>query len=566
MKKRALTILALFLALLMLAGCGADAVATSFVIEQESEAPAELCSFDEIEYVRPDMDSMYVTVAELEAALKGWFNYEQIYSLIDSFTRQCTNFNTMYDLSTIRACLDVTDEYYDAEYTWCMETDAEVQMLVDAAYSACANSVHAWWLERYVFWEGFREEYRIAEDRETNAVYEDYFRLVQRETELLAQYRDIVNELTIEIDGQLWDYDEYLLIDYDRACAAYYEKYNPILAELYIDLMETRREIAGLMGYDSYADYIYAYGFGRDYSPEQAGEFMAHVKTYIASLGRDASESGLAELLMYDPVDERELELYLETLVEGLGGSIEQAYDFMKEYRMYDFGMRPEKAEGSFQIYLSDYEAPYLFLSPYGYTDDVLTLCHEFGHYADSYIRKNAYESIDLAEVYSQAMQLIGAEQLRCLMTEEEYYNFRTMNLLDMLSSIQEQTAFAEFELRAFEMEEPTAEKLNELCDRLLEEYGVELDYAQYGVWVDIPHLFENPFYVVSYSVSVPLALQIYELELEEPGRGARCFVELSESLIPGLMEAAQLAGMEDPLSESSVRCTADFIRSQLMP
>ena len=82
--------------------------------------------------------------------------------------------------------------------------------------------------------------------------------------------------------------------------------------------------------------------------------------------------------------------------------------------------------------------------------------------------------------------------------------------------------------------------------------------------WVDIPHLFESPFYVISYAVSASAALELYEMELMEDGSGIESFIKMSESRIATLMDAVHAAGLEDPLSEECVRQAAEFIRSRL--
>ena len=561
-----LKILSLFLALLLLAGCGAADTAQTYVIEQVSEPEEEISCFADIEYIRPQLEDMYAELDNLHELLDSYFKFGQIISSLEKLYYLRTNFDTMYALADIRACLDLADEYYDAEYTWCMEADAEVQMLIEEMYSACANSVHGRWLEIYCFWDGFCDEYRLRDEGSTDEFSEQYLKLVEREVQLLAQYRDIISAKSIEVDGETWSLEEYVLVDQTRAYELYYEKYNPVLARIYAELIVVRQDIAALMGYESYADYAYDALFTRDYSSADAMEYTKYIKEHLIGLVAEFFDSGLAYNVYYDSVDQRDLELYLETLAEGFGGRIDEAYRFMKYYTMYDISMAENKAEFSFQTYLDAYNAPYLFMHPYGYTDDIMTLCHEFGHYADAYIRENAYESIDLAEVYSMAMQLLAAEQLRCLMTEEEYSNYMIMNMQDILFALQEQTMLAEFELRAHELKNPDVETLNALYLEVLEDYGLMSEWEELFAlgWVDVSHLFESPFYVISYPVASCAALEIYEMELEEKGSGADCFITMSESLISGLMEALDYVGLEDPLSEDSVKHMAEFIRGQL--
>lgn len=574
MKKRCLVIISLVMVLVLLCGCASvtEQVATSFVIERETPVPLEKIPFDEIEYVRPDIDSMYAVVDSLHEALNNPLKYNEIAPLMDEFFRLDSEFATMYVLANIRSSLDENDEFYDEEYSWCMENEAELQMLMQELGIACANSVHSQSLEYLYFWDGFVEEILEPAEDESNGTYEDYINIVAQRTELLARYRDMAADLSVALIEINQKVDEYVQQGrYDEALAAYYgfgEEYSPAFSEIYIELMKLNNEEARLMGYESYAQLQYEYEFSRDYSPEEAKEYLGHIKNYVSKLGLDVLQAGLADKLFYDPLYERDLKLYLETLADDLGGAIEEAYELMIEYRMYDFSLDTNKAETSFQSYLTDYEIPYLFLYPYGDTGDLVTLCHEFGHYADSYIRKGADESIDLAEVYSQAMQLMSFKPLRVVMREEARQNYRLMTMLDLLSAMQSQAALAEFELRAYEMEEPTMEKLNDLYAQLLLEYGIELEEDAESLapsWITVSHLFESPFYVISYCVSAAVALELYEAELENEGSGIEQFIRMSESQIPGLMEAVEYAELSNPLLESSVQHTADFLRSQLL-
>ncbi len=52
----------------------------------------------------------------------------------------------------------------------------------------------------------------------------------------------------------------------------------------------------------------------------------------------------------------------------AMGGGIQEAYEEMKY-------------EGSFEIYLTSYDAPFVFLNPYEDISDFLSFAHEFGHF-----------------------------------------------------------------------------------------------------------------------------------------------------------------------------------------
>ncbi len=570
MKKTALIIISLLLVLALLSGCGGTEIATAVVTTQDAEARGIDVSFDEIEYVRPDMELIEAKADEICAALPNPLRFGRINALLDAFYELSSNFDTMYVLCYIRSCQNVRDEFYASEYSWMLEADARMQLISDTLYYACAASPHAFWLEKLKFWEGFREEY-ANEGQRDEAFYEQYMELAEREAWLLSQYRSMLAEPVIDIAGVEFSFYEYIqqpwAFDTAEAYSRYYEKYNPLLGELYISLISTRNEMAKLMAYDSYAALAYELSYGRDYGPQETEDFIRYVREYIAPLGRELTESGIFYEIEYGPVDEDELLACLETAATELGGRMDEAFSFMAEHGLYDFAYSPNKADISFQTYLADYEAPYLFINPYGDCEDIITVFHEFGHYTDNFIRYNAYESIDLSESFSQAMQFFCLDKLENVLSGEELENLRLMNLLDILNTYMQQTAFAEFELRAYEMEEPTVEKLNELFLQLSKDYGYYDDFnaeAYTYAWSDTPHLFESPFYIISYPVSAGVALQLYELELEEEGRGVDKFIEMSESCLAGLAETLDYADLHDPMLESSVADAATLLKEEL--
>ncbi len=571
MKKAALFLICFLLVFFMLSGCGSDETSTSLVTVRDGTARGDFESFDAMEYVRPDMELIESKAEELYTILQKPLRFARVNALLDEFYELGSNFDTMYVLCYIRSCQDITDPYYAAEYEWMLEADSRMQLITDTLYYACAQSPHGFWLEKLKFWDGFMEEYAGGGERD-EAFYEQYMELAEREAWLLGQYRSTVAEPVIEIAGVEFSFYEYIeqpwAFDTAEAYSKYYEKYNPILGEIYLSLISTRNEMAELMGYDSYAAMEYEQSYGRDYSPEDTEQFISCVRTYLAPLGRELTQSGIFYDVLYEPVEEEELLAYLKHAAKALGGSMAEAFDFMEEHGLYDFSHSQDKANISFQTYLADYEAPYLFISPYGDSEDIISVYHEFGHYTDSYIRYNAYESVDLSECFSQAMQFFCIDVMADAMDEEQLENLRLMNMLDIANTYMQQTAFAEFELRAYAMEEPTVEKLNALFLQLSKDYGYYEEYnaeAYTYAWADTPHLFESPFYIISYPVSAGVAVQLYELELEEDGRGVDKFMEMSSICLEGLAETLEYAELEDPLLESSVADVMEILRSELI-
>ena len=268
-------------------------------------------------------------------------------------------------------------------------------------------------------------------------------------------------------------------------------------------------------------------------------------------------------------MDEETLRELIGTAAADIGGKIEEAFRFMTDYALCDLSVDARKANMSFQTYLSDYEAPYLFLDADGSSDDILDLAHEFGHYCEAYVNENAYETIDLAEVYSQAMEYLLLSQLREQLDEEEADNLARIKMIDTVEMYVQQASFAAFEHEVYALgaNRLDAETINEIARRTAIDYGYydEAYDAFYAKsWVDIVHFFEQPFYVVSYPVSNDLALQLYALERAQSGAGMERYLSVLERDFSALLGLVDEGGFQSPFDEGRVAQTAALAREVL--
>lgn len=577
MKKRRISLIAALLAVLLLAGCGSIKQAAEEFIDSISILPGSgtrhspgIIHFDDMEYVRPDLEALRADIAAAEEALDEGLPFLKVKRLLDSCFDGYYSYYTMYTLADIRSCQDLTDEYYASEYNWCGENFAVVQQLFDELYYACAASALAEELEEKYFWEGFREEYSDADSSYyTNPVVE----LMQEESALIAEYRALSADPTIERDGIEENYMDVLWElegeEYNEALVQYYEKYNQSFADIFIRLVDVRNRQADVLGFESYEQMQYYFYFERDYTPEQAAGYVADIKEYMVPLYKEIMADSPYDQLWYNALSEKELLDILDTVAGQIGGQVEEAFAFMRDYGLYDLAVSTKKAPMSFQTYLSDYEAPFLFLNPYGDTEDILSFSHEFGHYVDAYANYDAYETIDVAEIFSQTMEYLTLSRLDSAMEAEEAENVVRMKLLDTLDLYVQQASFAEFESRAYALgaDALSAETLNGLSLELAREYGYfEEGYEEYYAmsWCDITHFFEMPFYVISYPVSNDIAMQIYTLEEEQSGQGLEKFMEILDRDYEYFMDAVSAGGFESPFAPGRVERVAEQLRLHL--
>ncbi|MBR1456745.1 MAG: hypothetical protein IJ594_06250, partial [Oscillospiraceae bacterium] len=475
-------------------------------------------------------------------------SYRRVAALLDDCYEDYYHFLTMDNLACIRSSQDLRDAYYAGEYAWCDEQMAEVSQTMEDLLCACGASPLAQKLERRYFWEGFTEDY----GPEGESVYdEELVALLREESALLTRYRALMAQLP---EGE-------------AALLRFYREQNEAFAQIYIALVRVRQAMAEKLGYESYEQFSYEYDYGRDYTPEQAAAYAEEIRTWIVPLCAELDAADAYEDYAYLPADK--LHRALGAAARRMGGSVEEAFDFMDAYDLYDIGVSPDKADNSFEIYLPDYEAPFLFLDAYGDIGDLTNYAHEFGHYVDAYVNYDADETVDVSETFSQAMEYLVLGYLDDTLDDSEREALTRIKMRDTLDLYVQQTSFAEFEhaVYAMDADELSAQALNDLFLRLTKAYGYfepgSEDYYALS-WVDISHFFEAPFYVIAYPVSNDLAMQIYELERGESGAGLEKYLEILPREYSGLLDTAQAGGLESPFAPGRIEKVARDLRESL--
>lgn len=558
MKKKNIILLTILLCVLL---------AVSFFLELDDlTEDRDIPCFSEMEYIRPDIESFKQNINAAEDAVTNGRSLRKAKECLAVCIEEYYNFDTMSTIADIRSDLDMTDAFYRDESAWCTEQLYVAKQLLEELYYTCAGSRFASKLERDYFWEGFCEDY--ADDSESY-FSDDSVALMQKESNLVAEYYTLSTDPIIRMDGDEVHLNDYLTypgsFEYNRAMGLFYEQYNSRFADIFIELIKTRRELARVQGYDSYEEMAYEVNFDRDYTPQQAEEYIEAIKTYIVPVYKSVMADNPYQYVDYYDVTPEENEEIVESAVRKMGGDIEEAFDFMRGHELYDISLSRNKASLSYQVYLSAYDAPYLFTCPEGDVEDILGFAHEFGHYTDAYINYDSYENIDLAECFSQGMEFLSICCLDDMLDEGELGNLTLIKMLDVMELYVQQGSFAEFEhiLYSAPDEELTPEFINNLSLRLAEEYGYydgySRDYYAYS-WVDIVHFFEQPFYVISYPVSNDVAMQIFALELEEKGSGLEKYTEMINRDTGYILEAVETAGLESPFAPGSMKKIAETI------
>lgn len=181
---------------------------------------------------------------------------------------------------------------------------------------------------------------------------------------------------------------------------AYYQKYNEILGEKYLELIQIRQEMAQKLGYDNYIPMGYD-NMGRScYGVEEVEALRADVKKYMVPLYKEIIQQAQNDLL----TDSESPSFLLSEDIVPLGGydgmvenfwnmtaelskETAESSDYMRRNNLYSFEKQENKTDTDMTTIIGgQYYAPYMFINVDGTSFyDVTTMFHEFGHYNAMY-------------------------------------------------------------------------------------------------------------------------------------------------------------------------------------
>ena len=572
MKWTRIAVAALILAAMLLcSGCSLIFDVIDEIFREGNESGGDMPKFSKIVYERPDLDALTADFEALIADLEGEkLSMEQAVSRLEDVYSSYNVFYTLDVIAELRYYHDVTDSFYADECDWYLENEPTVDQLFEELCYASANCSIAQELDEK-FWGGWVVDAYGGEE-ESASMDPEYVAIAQKENAILAEYRRAMADPTVTWRGKeysYWDLEQDDSISYDdwaEIRELYYDKYEPILGEIYIRLVGVRQEEAAYFGYDSYEAFAYDWLYERDYSPSDTEALLEQIRAELAPLYDELALNDRWDALRYTEVNKRENLEALRTAAEAMGGTILDAFQEMKRYELYDIDISEKKGDLSYQTYLYSYDNPFVFVKTEGWSDDILSFGHEFGHFVDAWYNYNGTDNNDLAEVFSQ-----GMEYLLLSRVPEDYREELTdYKLLDTVDTFTQQGSFAEFEREVYARPaaEWTPERLNELSLKLAKDYGYfqegQEDYYAKS-WIDINHFFDNPFYVVSYVVSNDAAFQIYEQECAKAGEGLAVWNKMLPRDRDGLLETLEVqGGLEDPFAAGRMKEIADLMREKL--
>lgn len=525
MKTIRLRVFALILtAAMLLTGCSGLDFGGYFTALRSMMGGNTIIPYSSMEYSRPELTDVEDTLAAACKAAEG-DDVDGILDAVYTFYDAYDWFYTCYSLADIRYCGDLTDIYWENEYNYCVENSATVDAALEELYYALAKSPVRDALEADYFGDGFFDSYEGE-----NLWDAEFTALLEEEYQLQSQYYSLSEQA---LNYEYGDYDSYA----------------DGMAQLLVELIEVRQRIAAYWGYPDYTQFASDFYYYRDYTTAEVEAYLEDIRQELVPLYREVNNSDVWDA-SYDYCTESQTLDYVRTAAENMGGTVAEAFSLLEDAGLYDIAYGENKYNSSFEVYLTSYWEPFIFMNSTLTSYDQLTLAHEFGHFCNDYASYGSYAGVDVTEVFSQGMEYLS------LCYGEDTADLTRIKMADSLYTYVEQAAFSSFEQQMYSLtgSDLTVDNLYALYEEIAYAYGFDSVGYDKREFVDITHFYTNPLYIVSYVVSNDAAMQLYQLERETPGAGRNLFEENLATEEYYFLSFLDTAGLESPFTEGRVQ------------
>lgn len=521
--------------------------------------------FAEIHYQRPDVEALVERLQELTAAVADCETPRDLKPVFEEGEEIYWEYDTMYTFASLMYSMDMTSAHWEEERAYIARNEPALKSAYWDFYGALYASPFREGMEEHWI-PGFFDAYSEDESwypEGTEALY-------IRESDLASEYMRKFVSSTISWEGQeISYYDIYAMGDYDKSMAAleqWYTMHEETLGGIYVELVRTRMELAERMGFDSYAEMALDQ-WQTDYSPEMIEALLEEIITYLSPIYRH-SRADQIEV-------EQDYEAWTAFVGETLAAmDVDLAANFqmMQEYELIDWEPRPGKEPGAFTTYFSQYWTPYMMMSYEGDAYSMLALIHEFGHMNDYMVMGSPPASADVAETFSQGLELLVGNHFHELFGPEAGEQLLNYALFDKLSALVLQGYFTAIELEVYglEPEEVSLSAVEEVALQQARRFGVDFLGAETELyaydWVTASQMFETPFYPIAYATSADLVLQLWELSLTDEQAAIDAYWDLllrEESL--EFIANAEAAGFSSPFQEGEIRRISEILGTYLL-
>ena len=505
-----------------------------------------MINIDSIKYERLDLKEVTEEVTGLIRELRSCSDKDEYITLVRKINDIQNHVEEMADIAEIRNMRNVKDEYYATEIKFWEENKVKYDSLFKDYYNELVNSKFREELEKVMpnnFFSIIEYQNRITSP--------DIAELVKLEGELKNKCRAL-NLVKLNFNGEeltpagmakyYVNKDRNIRKQAHDLVNDYYYEHNKEYDEILFELIKVRKEIAKRLGFNSYIEYsLYnRKRFGYDYS--DITKFRDSVLKYIIPINKELSkmqskELGIDDLKYYDTVFFTEmpevkangselLNMFKDTFA-SVDRDLSQCYNSMLDSNSIDLESRDDKVTYSITNYITESAQPVVTGNYKNSYADVKTTTHEMGHAFQKYLASIKdreyivspllkYPTMEVAEIFSQAMELIMMDYVGNLFSESDYKKYCFMEVYNFVTAIPYECLVDEFQVELYSKEDLKVEDIRKIWLDLVKKYSftrsnsghINLDTG--GAFYKTTHIYYDPFYYIDYALSKFCAFSVW--------------------------------------------------------
>lgn len=509
--------------------------------------------FEKMEYKRPDIKSVCENINTYNDKLLTCKNAKEQLNLFNNVDKVYQDFYSTLTIAKLRNNIDSSDEFYSKEYKYLMSKSVDIDMAYKNFQDTFVNSKFSKELKKEIGKDGFNYLKNIGK---LNS--EEVENLLKKEQDLVVKYEDLLSKSTVSVDGMEIDFEEAMskpnlsYEEYVKIYSDYLKKYNPIFGNIFLELVQTRTEIATKLGFKNYTDYAYL-NLNKDYSQEDARKFRSDVKEYIVPLYRKVTSQPSDSSIYIKAYKNRSFRKF-DKVLEDISPKLKECFNYMKKYDLYDYSSGKNKSPGGYTTYITKYNAPFLFNTWDNSFLGVTSFAHEFGHFFNYYnsinLNNTIQPSIDICEVHSTSLEILFYKYF------DEFFGkqseaIKKEHLSIVLNTIIDACLYDEFQEIIYKNPYMSLNDINKLFFDLEEEYGVSnkiLKDKNAPFWILVSHNFQVPFYYLSYGLASDVSLQIWELSQDDYRKAVDVYMNfLNQNTDAGFKDVVEKVNLQSP-------------------
>jgi len=506
-----------------------------------------MINFNDIKYERLDYDKTKIKINGLLDKLTCSNNPEQYTQIVKEIINIQNHIEEMYDYEDINNMRNAKDEFFSNEMDYWNANKVKYDSLFIPFYNEINNSKYKEELKRILpanFFRIIEYQMRVTSDEIAD--------LVKKENELMMKYRKL-NLVKLDYDGEEKTIGK-ISADFSNKDRSVRKKAHDFINDYYYDnqeeydkilfeLVKVRNDIAKKLGFKNAVEYS-IYKLKRfDYDYSDITKFRDNIIKYIIPICNilnewKKEELGIDELKYYDtvfftemPKPKYEGEELLEHLKESfkeVDDELSKMFNFMLENGYIDFVSRSDKVNFSITNYLTESCVPVVTGNYKGTYFDVKTTTHEIGHSFQKYCASKEdkkkivsallkYPTMEVAEIFSYAMEFIMMNHLGNIFSEEDYKKYCFLKMYNFINDLPQRCLVDEFQQAIYSKEDLKLEDIRKTWLELSHKYNMDktndghINLSTGGTFYSVSHIYYNPFYYIDYALACFDALSIWD-------------------------------------------------------